>query len=513
MPAPQGLAVDAEALGTRAAEGRAEPSGFFQLTGLPAGAYRLEARLEGFGDGHLPTVILLAGEETRLAEPLQLRPPAFLEIGLQPPTDAYGQPWILSLAREAAHQPGFRETVAQGAPPETGTWEAGPVQAGTYALQVADSQGSVWVEEEVELPGGKTVRLVDVPLVPIEGRVRLGDEPVQGRLWFGGRRRVPNVVVDLDAEGEFVGHLPSEGRWELDLELLEEGLEQALDPVEIEVSEGQATARVDLQLPDTELAVRVVDAAGDGVGGAHLVVVGLQGREKRREALARTKGDGTYRFRGLAPGKLVLRARKGGADSEWTEATAEEGLDSPEVTLRLEELVTVAGRVTRGGAGLAGASVLARMDGSPVRKTAVTGPDGGFEIEVPEGPAVLAVSAPGQGFRLLRTAFSAAHGGDRSLDVPLDAGSGRLVLDLTDPAAARAGMGGLALVAGEPGAASVTLAELLGTLRVPSGDGTEPVLEIAAAEPGDWSLCTGPTACAAGYLAPGSVLELAAPKP
>ncbi len=503
-PAAQGTTPGVEALKRRAVEGDAEPSGFFQLRGLPAGAFVLRATLQGFGEGGLPAVILRQGEETQLRDPVVLQRPARLEVALSPSTDAYGKPWILRLVREDPHAH-FLQTLAQGSPRENGTWKVGPVKTGEAALEVGDSQGSVWWEESVDLLPEANSLFVEIPLIPIEGTVSVGDDPVEGRLWFGGRRRIPNVVVELDEDGGFTGYLPREGLWDLDIEGLE-SLEQAVDPIGVKIPEGKSVAELEIRLPDTEIRGRVVDKDGEEIPDAQLILIGLrEGKKKRREALLRTDREGAFLFRGVPPGRLHLRASKGKADSSWQELDLQEDFNLPEVILRLEELLAIEGRVTQGGAAVAGAAIFAKPRSQPSQRTTVTHADGGFRLDLWDEPTSLAVSAVGRGFTVLELSPRSAQSGPVEIRLPTT--GGRLVLDVSGSFAAESGLETLRLLRGSANGPSISLMALLRDLRLPTGDELRR-LKIEAAEPGDWAFCDGLGECVSGYLAPGGELVL-----
>ncbi len=506
-PVSQGVSPDVSG-GLRTLKPIVGPDGFFQLTGLSPGTFSLTARLAGSGQATLPAVTLAAGEETRLAEPLRLEAPASLAVVVSPATDAYGQAWRIALEREDPRGH-FFETVAEGAVDHDGAFRPDALAPGAYGVQVRDPAGSTWLEQPIALAPGANELFLEVPLVAVEGSVRLGDEPASGKLWFGGTQAARRITFELGEEGEFSGYLPEEGTWPLELESPDAVLVQALEAVLVRVPDGETVAEIEIRLPDTRLAGRVVDGDGDPVAGANLTLVGLRQPKKRREALARSDGEGRFELRGLSPGEVVVQARKGPADSGWQNASIHERLEAPELTLVLEELLELSGRVVAGGQGVAGALLLAQPDpgagGRPEsQRQAVSGPDGSFRLQLPRRGTALTLWSPPFALRLLRLEAGQLRG---PLELELSSSGGRLLLDLTGELAATPDLDQLLLVRG---GSSLSLLQLLRDLRLPTADVLE-VLAIPAAEDGTWAFCNRQSSrCASGYLAPGSELLLGA---
>ena len=84
-----------ERLGRLDIEGRTGRRGFFQLTGLRDGRYRLNVRQDG-ASATVDPVEVEADAETMLEE-LTLSPPLTAEIVVDPPPGSLGEPWMARL--------------------------------------------------------------------------------------------------------------------------------------------------------------------------------------------------------------------------------------------------------------------------------------------------------------------------------------------------------------------------------------------------------------------------------
>jgi hypothetical protein len=146
-------------------------------------------------------------------------------------------------------------------------------------------------------------RKIEIDLVMVSGRVRLGDEPLAATLWFGGRHGVPQVTFESGEDGTFQGILPRDGQWLLEIEALEPRI-QSHAKVEVR-PDRHGRAEVEIAVPDTLLFGKVVDDQGKPANHADLLV----GDEI--DSLHLTAGDdGAFEFRALPPGIVLLSARR-----------------------------------------------------------------------------------------------------------------------------------------------------------------------------------------------------------
>jgi hypothetical protein len=457
--------------------------GFFQIGGLTPGSYLLRAVGEGAVSESVELDVAKTGGEIFLDRPLVLAPLPTLRLFLDPPADPRGERWIVDLSRRVGRSNAYM-TVKRGRALHSGAWEAEAIEAGSYALEVLDAEGSRWLIEELEVGVDPDPVFLQIPAVVVRGRLTAGDEGVAATIFFGGKHSVPSIRIDSDEEGSFEGILPREGEWRIELEREGGWGSQALDPVEVERSAGKSYAEVELELPDTVLRGRVVEEGRP----AEAMVLGVrevrgEGGRPRREVTGRSrKDDGSFELRGVLPGPMQIHAYRGYLTSETTTVDVQEGVEGPELLLELEPKHEITGRVLLRGAPVPGARVLLFPDPG-LSTEANTGPDGRFTARLPgrSRSVGLVVLPPGGAIVTLRLALDAADDGEVVLSVPAVGGD----LVLTDPQRA------LAQVLRHAGV-SLPLRSLFGVLSAagrlePHPDGFG--LLIRGVEPGLWSLC------------------------
>jgi hypothetical protein len=376
------------------------------------------------------------------------------------------------------------------------------VAPGWYQLILRDRR-STWHSEEIELTSGRTVRDVELPLVAIAGTVRRGEKRQRARLDFGGQLpRTEEVRIATDREGEFSGHLPAEGEWPLTVLLEPGGSEQRLEPVEVVARPGDDVVHLDIQLADTLLVGRVVDATGEPVALA--TVLAWQEGSGAGRSKATSNRTGHFRYWSLPAGEWIVEAFST-ARSGRVEIALEEA-QPQEIEIRLGEERKLNGRVVSDWGPVAGALVYAIPDVprttplSPWR----TDPLGAFEARVPaDATGVhLFVLALGRPARLLWLPLPPE--GEVRPEVVLGSAASAGTLRLERQSAT----GGLEL---RHGAARLPIhllqdwATVQGLRQPWDGD-----WRVPAMEPGPWELCRGDV-CDRGFLSPGGELELSLP--
>lgn len=495
------------------ARARVNEQGYFLFEDVPPGLYEVWAHQPGYSVARAGPVEVRADLETTILQPLVLAPPTHLTVMVDPPRAPSGHPWRVHL------DPTGQTTIAVAEPVEgdtdaEGRWTSPALDPGEYLVRVADGAGNVLaVEGPFSFAGGEEPFLgVALDLAEISGEVRLGDEPFAAELWFGGRTGAPKVRVESDAEGKFEAVLPRDGRWEVDVFAPAVGISARGHEVEVEDGE-----EVRIELPGTELAGSVVDAAGMPVVGAQVRVV----RVGRGGPLAiLSDEEGGFLVRGIAPGTYSLEAISGNRSSPMEIAVVAKDAAPPPVRLVLEARVDLRGRVLSAGGGVAGARVVAlpvTADGSlAAASDVVTGVDGGFALRLPPSTseALLVVMPLGFGLTVERVA---AEG---PLELRVTAGEG--IVRLPPPDGRESGEVGLLLVRGEP----VDVALLREWARL---HGAEPAaaggLAIPALPAGRYAYCSmsveeavlvvagraRPTRCSSGLLTAAGELALPAP--
>lgn len=393
----------------RRLESSANERGFFQVLGVAPGGYRVEASRDGLAPHELSPVDVLEEQETTLAQPLFLARAAELELHVSPPLGPLGKPWKLVLVRTTSGSNVAAETIEESAD-ENGLWVREALRPGEYFLNVTNPDGeetgsgsdSIWLTQMLSLSGGTQPLYIDIPVIAIEGTLRAGDEPLRGRLIFGGFFGAPHVVIWSDEEGEFAGLLPRKGEWDLDAEI--DGQLRSLKKVNVEPRGGRP-AKLDIQLPDTRFHGRVTHK-GEPVEGASLWgVLAEDGRRSRFDI--KTDDQGFFDLKGTDPGNYAVtvssaRLRLGAPKLHFE---IHEGGEDPEVEIELEEFLKLEGQVLAGGEPVASAgfaALLRARQGEDTRNGFTTA-IGVLGLTVPESTRTISllVAAPGFAWHML----------------------------------------------------------------------------------------------------------------
>lgn len=499
-----------------AQETRTNARGFFQLTDAVPGAAVVTVTQPGLVPASRSGIEVRPDLEAQILDPLVLSRPLSVRLVLDPPAAPSGDPWQLSLSTKPEVE-GFQGRVFRGEATGGGVWQGEGLGKGTYTLSLADGDLR-WSIEDLEVAPGRTELQVKVPGVRIQGRVRLGEEPLQATLWFGSRSAARRARFVSDEEGRFKGLLPEEGTWGVELVSEAEGLRLKLDPVEVHKLAGAEHAKVDLRVPDTRLHGQVVDESGRPVAGAAILMASFG----RPASAAETDSEGRFEVRGLPAGAFLVRAAKQESESEWQQTRLQEEGDSAELRLVLQERMTVHVQVLSDRGPVPGAQVQARGELGAGRAAsgdeAVSGASGEVALKLPAGTRRLSLSvlAPGHATRMMMVAL----GSEPVLQIPLERVGGTLVFDfgsLTRQEILRLGAG-LLFHGGTfiPLAGAVRWSQMQ---RAPQPDPHRLMLPNMA--PGEYLLCAGgvgpggeePPAhqCSRGFLNPMQELVLALP--
>lgn len=483
-----------------------DADGRFEVRGLREGIYRLRAGFDGYATAEIPEVAI-PGQG--LTEPLILRSRAVLEVYVQPPVDPFDRPWSLSLLRREGERSLVEVPLADVQISESGHWQADIPEPGTYHVQVDASDGARWHREILEIDRD-IVPLVEleIPYVPVEGRVTVDrTKGVIGVLWFGGRNGFRRIPIGTDEDGRFVGVIPEEGDWRIDLEREDLGLVQHLDSHRVERAAGQRVARLDIDLPDTRLQGRTVDRANEPVAGAFVLV--MDGQERRFHRI-RSDSEGGFDVRGLQPGDVVVEARSDVLRSSPILIPLDEGSDSPLLELVLERLRSVSGRVVdESGQPVVGARlqimVQERLGRHLVEGTSDA--EGAFRLDVSTAARALDVLVLPPG----RAATSAHVGqldGSEAISLIAESLGGTLEIDLqgADVASAPLELSTRGVL--------MPLSNYLYWARRSGGGVAGDHLVVPRLAPGEYHLCrrsATDTVCASGFLAAGERLALEPP--
>lgn len=490
------------------------PRGFFQLTGLAPGTYRLEAEEKGLAKATLDQITILPDQEATLLHPVVLQRPISPVFKVNPARSIGGDAWQIDLLSQFS----TRESVASGTTDEQGFWQPREIAPGEYLLVISDVNGDRKVFEELNL-GPETEFEFKIPVVWVEGRVQLGDEGIPASLYFGGRHGALSVRMDADDEGQFTGALPREGEWKLQVLARNPSIFRTLHDVEVE-TDGSEVARVDVYLPDTTVEVEVVDEAGTPVSGARVL---LMRRTVPSEAPSwgDTDSEGLFEIRGLGFADYVVEAHREGPEGpSASESTGFQlSATSPEATARLvmRRKRNLVGRVLSPlGVGVPGARIEVRgaRDGGSVPTLLIpqtwTETDGSFQISLPWTlqRARVVVMASGYVLRIFEVSLEEAS----ELEVVVDQlGGGDLILNHEQYA--EAAFWESPRVTYE-GYLPINLATLLNWSRMNGQHAdSQGQLRIPHMPVGRYEICPGNSArsCATHNLTAGEIEELALP--
>ncbi len=490
--------------------------GFLQMTGLAPGTYTLEVAQPGYPPARVSPVRVDPGAETFLRDPVILRKARDQVFEISPPQDWLGRRWharVLRTEDRGVPSP----VVFDGAVEEEGRFTITGLSAGSFQIDLLDSLGNRLFSSERRLGGADSgPETLEVDLVTVEGRLRLGEEPLAASLWFGGQSGAASIKMESDREGRFHGVLPRTGLWRIEIEAGEPAL-QTWTREEIEESRS-GKARLDIHLPDTRVFGRVVDEQGHPVAGATVLLQG-EGVEQIQE----TAAQGAFEARALPEGPLWLGATSESEKSASgrTFLTLAKDLPVGPIELRLHPVERLTGTVGSPRGPVAGARVmvLSRLpDGGG--GIAATDLEGVFTVELPRtSPRVLAiVSAPGFPLR----AFDAGVEAQRiAISLPDEGGDLEIRMPGNGEDLSRANLTLAVLQNGVPIPLSV-LTRWAYERGQPRGAGGRSVL-IPNVAAGEYRVCVLPAQaeaalpwtslpegapCDSGFLAPGAKLSL-----
>lgn len=371
---------------------RPDPRGFFQFRSLKPGSYRLVVDGGRSGEATFGPLSLVPGEELELARALELQPNALLPVRIVPPVGPDGQRWRLEL-RPADPRHGSKSVVASDA----GLAKVADLKPGEYVVKVFGPEPAPVAGAFVDLPHPEEL-LLEIDAIRVSGRVLLGREPIEAQLFFVGRTGLASVRARSGPDGDYEVVLPRPGPWRIEIESEALGGPRNLER-QVDRPEGEGPVRLDLELPDNRLVVRVVDEQQAPVADAGVLATR---KELPVSDVGRTGRAGRVELKGLEPDRYFLQAvaNRPGAPALRSELReVEMARDSRlEVELQLFTLRALRGQVVglyREPLPGVGISVIPMRSGqalSLVDHRALTRPDGSFELEIPSQASELLVT-------------------------------------------------------------------------------------------------------------------------
>lgn len=500
--------------------------GFFQVTGVSRGTFRLSAAGEGFSEATPEEIMSVErGNEERLESPIVLRRPVFFEIALEPPLDPLGQPWEVEIFQVGESR--YIDTRIQGRATPAGLWRQRGLTSGDYYLHVSDSRGSRWVVDEIRVDARAPLHVIEIPIIEVVGTVTRDGEAVPGVLALTGKKST--VDFEVDESGEFAGFLPDEDRFSVVLtptELKEHETSLVLEPVELARRKGRKVA-LDIKVVNTRIEGDVVDSDGRPVRKARVHLRASAARDHGSSTLS--DEDGEFVLWGIPPGDVLVGATSGAMESDRVLVHLVEDMVPPRLTLRLLGNMKVSGQVVTPQGPLAGAQVVGWPDMSSSHHVSFTDVgtdvDGIFQLDVPATARWLnlLVRAPGFATRILREPADP----EKPIMIVMDRDGGDVVLELPVPSQTASTVN---VAERQPmpifshgGASIPALVFRMLSPSVRHAHDSLGQLILQNLESGEYSLCVAPEGlatsrqrerapaaaqCASGFLSPGGVLVL-----
>ena len=519
-PADAGSVGSATSLAKLVASAKVNEWGYFAFDGLPPGAYELSATQPGY-QAASTVVLLKAEEDLELTEALSLQRPARAVIRIDPVSDPAGGAWKVVLRRI---RPEGATDVAEGSADDGGEWRSPFISQGQYSVWVENRNNDQMAKADFELLSGSQTVEVDLSLLEVEGKVRLGERALEGDVWFGGRYGDVRVHAASDDEGLFSVVLPHAGTWSVDVFGGPTMVAAAGVTVEVQQPKPGNPARVEINLPDTEVRGSVHDANGNGVEGAIVLLVPVGG--SARAVSSESDVLGNFSIRGQAPGSYSVEARKEHAVSERAQVVLQEDLTPPDLNLVIRPRSSLKGRVASWSGPVAGAWILAfpmTSNGTlavMMAPQARSGLDGEFEMELPPDTVNVRLITTALGYTLSATTVPLASR-DQSASISLDQNEGTLELARPEP-----GSGKIPFILANGQPIDLPYLELWARAHTPNPS-NEISLVIQGMPAGSYAYCSltpdeamlvfggaaspGARACTEGQLGAGGSLRLGRP--
>jgi hypothetical protein len=418
-----------EKLQSTASEVAVRSDGFFQLAGVPPGNYSLEVQQPGFAAASAHPIAVSPRSQTFLRQPIVLKRPLDIELALSPPLDWLGQPWKVVLLQASSETGSFDRTVYNGRADLQGGLKVPRQTPGRFRAYVSDSLDNQLAHQTFQITGPEdAAQSIQLKILTLRGTVKLGKDPLAATLWFDGRHGSSAVKLESGRDGKFLGVLPHDGWWVVDIVSTVPKFETRTK-VKVE-SDGQDRARADIDLPATRVYGKVVDDRGHPMPAATVVL-------STDEGTVSTESDetGSFDLRGLVAGLAYAGATLSSAEGEWSSDRISlflqdgEDVGPLEVRMRKESKLSGSVQSARGpvpGAGVAVFALRPAMIGGDSTRTEL---DGSFTAHVP-APTEMAdvvVSAPGYALKAFPMLVSASpaqpliveeQGGDLQLLIP-----------------------------------------------------------------------------------------------
>ncbi len=467
---------------TRSLSARSQERGFFQLTALTPGAYRLQAEHPDYLPVEPAEVQVVRDAETILRGDIVMSPPLALRVEIDPPVSPAGHRWKVALDSRVTRR-------------QIETAQANAAGLAVFE-RLAPAEVTVRVDaEDVHRAFATDLDLVadheliaTLPVVQVLGHITLSDEPVQGTVILG-RGDADGWIVELDEEGRFatwIQELKIESL--LFLEVKGEGFgSPAIIAVEDAVVE-DGKIEIEVNLLDLRVSGTVVSRNGTPVADASVRAT----QANRQVTRVRSKKDGSFALGPLQAGSYQISAtQRGIGESQQEPAELAEHAPERDVRLVIRPSRWVKGTVVGpSGEPVVGALVGAwSVDRDYASSDAETDINGRFKLRVaPDSrQVVLTVSPHGYPF------WSACLPSNEDIHVQLPAAGGWLDTFIDDSGdERRSRLGPHTLLVNDRGGLMPIQTSVTWSLQNGGGDAVgetgDPVFRVPSLTPGRWAM-------------------------
>jgi len=455
--------------------------GFFQFRDVPPSLYDVVVRAPHRSPARAERIHVTEAREYLVDGALVLRPPAQLEVVVQPAVGADGKPWTVTLAR-AEPRMNFTRPMGSAATAADGRHVFEDLDAGYYSISIRDSRGStLQTIPRVDVAPGMAPLIVQLTQIPVRGRLRRGNDPLKAKLLF--RNSGAQTELESDDDGNFTGMLAREGKWSVHITPIG-GTAYVIRSAEVRRRESEDAARVDIDVSGGEAIGTVVDERDRPLLADVFVL-----RPSTLEAIAAAPTqmtDGAFRLFGLDEGPVVLEART--ARDELAQVAYEVRAKDPQpARIVIRPLKTMRLWLTTPSSdAVSGALVRYCTSPSSELKSATSGPAGEVSIDLPSDTTnfTIVILGPALPAKLTVIPFQP------------DGSVHRLVID-TEPALLRVQLGpGIHPMLSVPGGVPLPLFRF----ATPTyGIGRPPEMRddgwLLPLEAGGYTLCAEPIGC------------------
>lgn len=468
------------------------PRGYFQIVAVQPGRHLLV--VECPEASALRELIVQPDGETRIDPALPLEEQT-IEIAVTPKLDPVGRPWQLTV--DATNSPARRiaDKVALSA---DGRWERRGLMAGDYRVAVSSSDGTAWLQRNVDLGKNSGQLSLRLASVKVRGQVMLASQPVRARLLFSNEAGGEPVTLKTDQDGRFQGLLPiapdvKETSWIVEAHVAQPPSTRLISGVNVQSVPTESSAWLDLILPLIAVRGTVISENGRPQRGTQVTLENSGGIRTTTS----TDDGGSFEVPELPPGQYTAVAETDEAASDRTPFEVVDGGER-ELQLILHPFRRVSFYVVSSGYPVADAAVQVWIAPGVPRAFAHTDRNGRFQVNLPSEitEVGMTVGEPGYALKMVRLPVPSENNSSPDANkISLDDSGGTLQLSFQPSDGTLPDSAALYLVHNGAVQDARTVAGWGSNQTAGSED--EAVVDVI--EPGDYALCvlTDPSQVAA----------------